>query len=157
MKELFIIRHGKATHQPMPDVERFLTEKGIKRTEKHAIILREKNLCPDAIVSSPAKRAFQTAEILADICNFPKSQIIIMPDFYFMPEGLVYNQIQSLPNTANRIFITGHNPLWTDLADELSSQDIWHLRTSGVVGIAFDADTWYDVFRAPRKDIIIIN
>jgi len=157
MKQLFIIRHGKATHKPMPDIQRFLTEKGIKQIHKLGKKLLEKEIIPDLIISSPATRAVQTAEILAETTNYPKNQILTTPDFYFMPDELVYQHIKEFPDSAKTVFITGHNPFWTDLADELSSEEIWHLRTGKCFGVAFETDNWREVFRVPRKDIILIN
>ncbi len=71
MKHLFIIRHGKASQQMMPDIKRPLIEKGIKRTTKRAKSLKDLGIKPDLIVSSPAVRAFQTAEIFAKILDYP--------------------------------------------------------------------------------------
>ncbi len=157
MKQLFLIRHGKATHEPMPDIKRHLTDKGIKRTRKHAGMLKDKQLKPDLIISSPAIRAFQTAEILADILQYPKKDILIDSKFYFFPQEEVTNQIKNIPDTYNRVFLVGHNPIWTDLSDQLSENGLWHLRTSGIFGIEFDTDTWQNVFQAPQKSILLIN
>ena len=157
MKQLFLIRHGKATHEAMPDIKRYLTDKGIKRTRKHAGILAEKQLKPDLIISSPAVRAFQTAEILAKTIGYPSEKIEINPKLYFYPEDDLMNQIKEIPDTYNKVYLVGHNPIWTDLADQLSENGLWHLRTSGIFGVEFDTDTWQNVFQAPRKDILLIN
>lgn len=157
MKQLYLIRHGKATHELMPDIKRYLTEKGIKRIEKHASILTHKNIKPDLIISSPAVRAFQTAEILAKNINFPIEKIEINPKLYFYPEKELKIQIQKIPNQFNSVFLIGHNPVWTDLADQLSENGLWHLRTGGILGVKFNTDTWNNVFQVRRKDIILIN
>jgi len=157
MKKLFFIRHGKATHEPMPDEKRFLTEKGIKRSRKYAKKLKKAGIKPDLILSSPAVRARQTAEIFAEILDYPEDKIILKKNFYFEPEELVINEILSLPPEADTVFLVGHNPLWTDLADYYSNDEIWHLRTSGVAGIGFDTDDWTEIETAPRKDLILLN
>ncbi len=157
MKKIFFIRHGKATHERMPDEERFLTEKGIKRTHKRAKQLKEQGIHPDLIISSPAKRALQTAEILANELNYPIEEIQIKKNFYFEPEELVVNEIYALPNDKNTVFFVGHNPLWTDLANEYVSSDIWHLRTSGVAGAAFETEDWAEIETAKKSKAYIIN
>lgn len=157
MKHLYLIRHGKATHKPMPDNKRFLTEKGIKRTKKYARILAEQNITPDLIVSSPAVRAFKTAEIIAEILNYPIQDIEINPVFYFEPEREVINQIKKFPDKYNHVFIVGHNPIWTDLADQFSENDLWHLRTSGIFGVKFDTNTWKNILQSSRQNSILIN
>jgi phosphohistidine phosphatase len=157
MKKLFFIRHGKATHKSMPDKKRYLIEKGIKRTIKHAKQLKEKGITPDLIISSPAVRAYQTAELIAKTLNYPVDKIKINKNFYFEPEDLVINEILSLPNDAQTVFLVGHNPLWTDLADYYLSADIWHLRTSGIAGVGFDTDDWTEIENVPKKDLVLIN
>ena len=157
MKKLYIIRHGKASQQMMPDIKRPLIEKGIKRTRKFGKKLKETGVKPDLIVSSPAIRAYQTAEILADIFDYPKDKIDINPYFYFHEEDAVLHQLMALPDKVQTVFITGHNPIWTDLADELMQEEVWHLRTSGIAGVGFYTDTWKDILKAPRKDLVLIN
>ena len=157
MKQIYFIRHGKATHQPMEDELRYLTEKGIKRTRKKAKKLKGLGIKPDLILSSPAVRAYQTAEILAEETGYPKEKIIKKNVFYFEPDELVLNEILSLPNDKNVVFLAGHNPLWTDMANYFSNEDIWHLRTSGVVGVGFDTEDWSEIINAPKKDLLILN
>jgi len=157
MKKLYLIRHGKASQQMMPDIKRPLIEKGIKRTRKFAKKLKETCVQPDLIVSSPAVRAYQTAEILAEIFEYPMDKIDINQYFYFHPEEAVLHQLMGLPDTVQTVFITGHNPIWTDIADELMQQDIWHLRTSGIAGICFETNKWKDILQAKRKDLVLIN
>ena len=157
MKHLYLIRHGKATHKPMPDSKRYLTEKGIKRTTKYAHILAEHNIKPELIVSSPAVRALQTAEIIAEILGYPVQDIEINPVFYFEPEREVINQIKSFPDKYDHVFMVGHNPIWTDIAYQFSEDAILHLRTSGVFGTGFDTDTWQNILQSPRHNTILIN
>jgi len=156
MKNLYIIRHGKATHEIMPDIKRPLIEKGVKRTKKRAAALQEAGIKPDLIVSSPAIRAFQTAEILAKELQYP-DEIQINQFFYFYDLDKVLQEIRQLPDDKFDVFIVGHNPIWTELADMLSENGIWHVRTSGIVGISFDTDTWKNFEQAGRRDKIIMN
>ena len=157
MKHLFIIRHGKATQQMMADIKRPLIEKGKKRTLKFALKLKETLVNPDLIISSPAVRAYQTAEILAEVFNYPKSKIDINKYFYFYEEEAVLHQLKYLKDNVQTVFITGHNPVWTDLANRLYSSPVFHLRTSGIVGIGFETDTWKNFLEVKRTDIILIN
>jgi phosphohistidine phosphatase len=157
MKNLVFIRHGKATRESMPDIKRHLIEKGIKRTKKFAFRLRESGINPGLIVSSPAVRAFETAQLIAEIYAFPKEKILINQGFYFHSLQTTVHQIYSFPDEIDTIFMVGHNPVWTDLADHYAQTDIWHLRTSGMVAVRFDTDTWKNIEQAGKKDLIIIN
>ena len=122
-----------------------------------ALKLKETLVNPDLIISSPAVRAYQTAEILAEVFNYPKSKIDINKYFYFYEEEAVLHQLKYLKDNVQTVFITGHNPVWTDLANRFYSSPVFHLRTSGIVGIGFETDTWKNFLEVKRTDIILIN
>ena len=58
MKKLFIIRHAKSDWQDstLDDYDRPLNKKGEKNAPFMGQLLKEKNIKPDIIISSPAKR-----------------------------------------------------------------------------------------------------
>ena len=63
---LVLIRHGIAAERNgMPDAERPLTAKGIQRTRSVARALRGLGVAPDLALSSPLRRAVETAQIVA--------------------------------------------------------------------------------------------
>jgi phosphohistidine phosphatase len=157
MKTLVIIRHGKATQESMPDTERYLIEKGIKRTKKFALRLKDAGVFPDKIISSTAVRTYQTAEIIADVFDYSKENIEKNPSFYFHSLQTTVHQIYSLQDSFSTVFIVGHNPIWTDLVEHFGQLDIWHLRTSGMVAIQFNTDKWQDIEQAEKKEIAVIN
>jgi len=157
MKTLVLIRHAKATHEIMPDKNRFITQKGINRTQKNAELLQKEGISPDLIISSPAKRAIQTAEIIANTFSYSIERIEINNHFYFEPRPLVIRDILSLSDDVKTVFLIGHNNLWTNLSNEFSSQDIWHLRTSGIFGVQFHTKKWKNIFTNLKIDLILIN
>ncbi len=157
MKQLFLIRHGKATHELMSDIKRYLTEKGIKRTIKTAEILAEKNIYPDLIISSPAVRAIQTAKILADYLNYDHQKIQINSTFYFYPKPEVLDQIKQFPDKYQLIFMVGHNPIWTEIADQFSQNGVYHLKTSGVFGSKAEIETWKKFVATEKTDTLRLN
>jgi uncharacterized phosphatase len=78
MKKLYFIRHGeseatlKGLFAGRWDVP--LTENGISQAELAAV--QAKTLLIDCIVSSPLKRASQTAAIIAEASGYPKDKIV---------------------------------------------------------------------------------
>ena len=64
-RELLLWRHGIAEerHPDRPDAERLLTTEGSRRTAAVAQELQRLQLCCDPLLSSPLRRAVQTAEL----------------------------------------------------------------------------------------------
>ncbi|MCW5958340.1 MAG: histidine phosphatase family protein, partial [Pyrinomonadaceae bacterium] len=64
MKRILILRHAKSswTDPNLSDFERPLNERGLRTAPFMGKLIVERGLSPAAIVSSPAKRARQTAE-----------------------------------------------------------------------------------------------
>ncbi|HEV3112224.1 MAG TPA: phosphohistidine phosphatase SixA [Candidatus Binataceae bacterium] len=63
---LYLIRHGMAEdHNPAGDAERALTPKGRLRMAEEAKSLRDLKVRPEIILTSPLRRAVETATIVA--------------------------------------------------------------------------------------------
>jgi broad specificity phosphatase PhoE len=83
MKELYFIRHGETDYNKMnisqgSEIDSILNEAGInqaKLTGRYLNEFRQKNKSFDCIISSNLKRAYQTANIIADEINY-KNEII---------------------------------------------------------------------------------
>lgn len=79
MIRLYLMRHGAAAtpgaHAAGPDSERPLTSKGIEKTRAAAQGLKNLGIEPTALVSSPYRRALQTAEIAAQVFGIPAAKI----------------------------------------------------------------------------------
>ena len=70
---LFLLRHVEAQspEEVERDEERAITSRGENRLRKACRGLRRLDIFPDRILSSPFKRAIQTAEVAADELGFP--------------------------------------------------------------------------------------
>ena len=77
MKTLCIIRHAKTEVQAMGqrDFDRELAKRGLSDAPQMAKKLKEIDLMPDKIVSSPAARALATAQLFADKLKYPLTKI----------------------------------------------------------------------------------
>lgn len=76
---LYIVRHGIAIDREdpkcPPEAERYLTEKGIAKTEVVAKAFAKLGVEADLLFSSPYVRAMQTAAIFAGALTYPKQKI----------------------------------------------------------------------------------
>lgn len=77
--KLHLFRHGIAIDREDPacpsDHDRFLTPKGIAKTQAAAHGLRALGLKPNIILTSPLLRAVQTAEIACEYLGYPVKKL----------------------------------------------------------------------------------
>jgi phosphohistidine phosphatase len=147
MKKLVIIRHAKSDWQDttIDDFDRPLNDRGLKDAPFIGKFLKEKDLEPDLIISSPAKRAITTAEFIAKEVGYEKA---ITPNQYIY-EAYV-NTLQEIVSFIydeyDTVFLVGHNPGVSALAYMLSDLKE-SIPTCATVEIDFDCDSWMDVSR----------
>ncbi len=116
--ELYIVRHGPAEpHGEGPDAERALTPKGAARMARIARGLRALKCRPDGVLTSPLRRAEETARILAEaLC--PDAPLVMCE--HLAPGGSVPKLIEELAGLAEEsVMVVGHNPDLPRLAARL--------------------------------------
>ena len=74
--KIYLVRHAEAVPEDgaVRDDDRWLTPRGREAARGLARLLREQQVEPDAVLTSPLPRALQTAELLADgtmVASFP--------------------------------------------------------------------------------------
>lgn len=109
--------------------------------------LREKDIHPDLIVSSSAKRATSTAKRIARILKYPKEAIKVMDKLYHADEDTILSVVNKLKDKHNVVMLFGHNPGLTDFVNSIMSEelDIDNVPTCGVVAFQFQAERWDQV------------
>lgn len=144
MKTLTIFRHAKSSWEftDFQDHERPLLPKGEKRTKKSCSWLSENQITPDLIVTSPAVRADQTARIILKLMDL-QIPIQLNSSLYPGTEEQIIETIEDIPNKYHHVFIVGHNPGVTDVANFFLKDEIieW-MPTSGFATLQFDTDDW---------------
>ena len=70
--QLFLLRHAEAESDAASDEVRALTAKGTKQAEAIGKFCLEHDFVPEIILSSPLKRAEETARLVARELNLPK-------------------------------------------------------------------------------------
>jgi phosphohistidine phosphatase len=111
---LYLLRHGIAAEPEMagfkPDSERSLTAKGKNRLRIAARAMAELNLSFDLILSSPFRRAKQTAEIIAKYFKL-REKLAFSDDL--TPAGnprLLIQQLNHFRPEPKNILLVGHEP-----------------------------------------------
>lgn len=148
MKTIYIVRHATATEraQSTPDFARPLIEKGINESKKVAAALKKMNLKPQIILSSPAKRAVQTAEIFAKTFRYAQADIILDQNIYDAADGKSFlGSIQKLDAKKDNVFLFGHEPTISEFASFLLENFQESLPKTGVIGITFAVEQWRSI------------
>ncbi len=141
-KEVLLVRHGKSDwgNLDLTDFDRPLNKRGKENAPEMAERLLNKGFKFDLMVSSPAKRAKTTAKYFAEAFHIKAIQF--EKSIYEASAKTLLQLINNLDETARTVIMFGHNPGFTDLANNLSGADIYNIPTAGMVLISFPFDSW---------------
>ncbi len=148
MKELVLIRHAKSdwTKETIKDIDRPLGERGYEDAYILSKWYKEEMGLPDQILSSPATRALNTAFIFARTFGIKEKDVLIDENLY---ESLVKTYLKSISQTdnkVNRLMVFGHNPMLTEVCNELNRDMLFdNVPTCGIVKIGFEFNDWKDI------------
>lgn len=147
MKTLFIIRHGEApfANHNMLDDERILVKEGIDNSKKIGRFLSERKTSVDKIISSPAKRTMQTANIIAPVINYSKEKIQIEDSLYLADGEEILDVVYTVDDKVDSLMIFGHNPGVTELANLFFDTEMEMVPTTATVSVNIDCKKWADI------------
>jgi len=159
MKILTLIRHGKSSwgDTSLSDWERPLNKRGKKDSVLIGSELFNKGIIPDQIVSSSAKRAYGTAKRIAKCVKYPESEIIITDNIYSSGFQPLIEIIRNLNDDWEHVFLFGHNPYFTSIANHFGKTNVTNLPTAGVFQISFICKKWSDVSKDNSTNILFLT
>ena len=146
MKKLVIIRDAKSDDCKDTNIDDFdipLNSEGIKNSSFVGEFLKNKNIFPDLIISSPALKAISTAEIIAKELHYKNA--IIQNQYIYKAYVNTLQEIVSYINDGDdTVFLIGDNPGVSALAYMLCDLK-QTLPSCATVEINFDVNSWMDV------------
>ncbi len=147
MKHITLIRHAKSSWKDtnLSDFDRPLNKRGKTDAPVMGKRLANKKLYPDLIISSPAKRAFATARIIAKEIGYPVKKISLNEGIYEAEVSTLVDLIKNFNNSLYHVIIIGHNPGFTNLCNFLTSEHIENVPTCGIVHIDLRTESWEDI------------
>ena len=147
MKQILIIRHAKSSWAEIGqrDVDRPLNERGKRDAPEMARRIFKKSIVINAFISSPAKRALSTTQLMMDELKMKDDQLLIIPELYHAPPSVILSAINSASNEWNTIAIVCHNPGITIFANMIQSLSIDNVPTCGMLALKADVNAWQDV------------
>jgi len=147
MKTLLILRHAKTQPDaPEGDHARELTERGHRNAAAMGAYIHNLTGAPDAIITSDATRARQTAEIVATAVDFTGS-LMVEPRIYAAGLATLLAVVRGIPDEVRSAMIVGHNPGFEELAEALAGNHDQEIRlpTAGLALLEFDVERWDSV------------
>lgn len=144
MKTLYLVRHAKSSwdYPELSDYERPLNKRGKRDAPEMGQRLASKGITPDLMLSSPANRALTTCETIAQEIDYPKNKIITNEDIYHASKESLLEILKDVDDKYDSIMMFGHNPGFTDFANELADTDIVNIPTCGLFACTFPLDSW---------------
>ncbi len=147
MKTLYIARHAKSSWDfpELTDIDRPLNGRGNKNAPEMGQRLFKRNIKPDLLLSSPANRAFTTAQKIAQEIGYPLEEISTSQEIYHVGSGELMDIVRGQNDSINSLMIFGHNPGFTWFANSLTGEYIDNIPTCGIVAIEFDVGSWSNI------------
>lgn len=155
MKRLYLLRHAKSdwSDPSLGDFDRPLAPRGIKAAKRMGRAVGKKNLIPDAVLCSAARRAVETWDLLRTALPADVHTKVLRSLYLAAPSRLL-QELRRRPDGMNAVMMIGHNPGLATLAERLSGPTSKQgaLRrlhekypTAALAVIEFDVEHWSDV------------
>jgi phosphohistidine phosphatase len=144
MKILYLVRHAKSSWKfpDLDDFERPLNKRGNRDAPVMGRFLNEREILPDIIISSPAKRAKKTAKIISDVLTYPKNRINYDEGIYEASTMGLLKITSTIDDSCKSAMLVGHNPSMTYFANMLANFRIGNIPTCGIVCIDLNISSW---------------
>lgn len=147
MKKLYLVRHAKSSWDDymLADEKRPLSDRGKRDAPFMARMLCEKDPDVEYMVTSPAKRALETAKVFRKAFGLKKSSLEKESLLYHASPSMIADVVQKLDDQYSCLAIFGHNPGMTDFLNRFSDGSIDNIPTCGMARIDFEIDSWKEV------------
>ena len=143
-KDLYLIRHALSAEREarQNDIDRFLASEGIQAATKIGHHFEQEGIQPDIIISSPAIRAHSTSILIAEQLKYNTEQIHINDELYEASVRTLLQVVNRLKETWTQVFIVGHNPSISYLAEYITRAEIGSVPPAGYVHIKIKSKEW---------------
>jgi phosphohistidine phosphatase len=150
MKFLYVLRHAKSdwNDAQLTDFERPLNERGLNAARKMGAFSRERGIAPDLIVSSPARRALETAQLVKEAAGFG-AEIRFEPRIYEAALGDLIEIVSGIENDCEKLLIVGHNPGFEQLVGSLAGE-FQPMPTAVLAEIELPIENWSETITGGR-------
>lgn len=147
MKKLYLVRHAKSSweHPELRDFDRPLNERGARDAPRMGKRLKEKEVTPDLMLSSPANRALTTCKEIAKVLDYSSERIKTDKRIYHADDEELLQVLSEQNDNNEIIMLFGHNPGFTSFANELFNENIMNIPTCGIVAGKLKIKSWKEI------------
>lgn len=161
--QLTLLRHAKAASIQSPgngsgdaDLDRPLDDRGELDAPLMGRRLKARRARPTLFLTSPARRARQTARIIAREIGFPQEFVQNEPELYLATPEQILDVLARQPSSFRDVILCGHNPGLTDLTNRLTGAGLDGIPTTGIVVIGFKTRDWADI-ATERAELLLFD
>ena len=146
-RTLALVRHAKSSwdEPDRRDFDRPLNDRGQRTAPEMGQRLLTRGQCPDRLYCSSARRAWDTALILARAVGYPEADIEPEPELYLADQNRLIERIRRFPADAGEVWLVGHNPDLSELANQLAGFHRTNLPTCAIFRMQFDCASWASI------------
>ncbi|MFW6169934.1 MAG: SixA phosphatase family protein [Planctomycetota bacterium] len=157
MKTLWLVRHAKSSKKSDTgaDHDRPLNKRGKQDAPRLGEFFRERQLVPDLIVTSTAKRARKTASKIAKACGY-EGIIEVTGALYPGPPGQYVQVLRHVPDHVEQVMVVGHNPGAEALLAQLTGQML-PLPTAAVAHVELELEHWRQMTDTTRGRLVDVQ
>jgi phosphohistidine phosphatase len=123
-RTLLILRHAKSDWDAADvqnDYARPLARRGVRDAARMGRWLRAQAPRPERVLSSPARRARQTVERVAEAGGLSATTVRFDPRLYLASCDILCRRLAACPPMVKTLLLVGHNPGLDDLLEYLSA------------------------------------
>ena len=155
-KTLLILRHAKSSWKfaDLSDHDRPLSSRGKLDAPRIGKKLLKEGLIPQLVISSPAVRAYSTAEKVAKASGYD-GEISVESSLYGSGYTQYLNVLQTQNDQYDIIMLVGHNPHSEQLLETLTGKMIT-MPTCTVAYVRLPIRTWKEVKAQTKGELVNI-
>ena len=124
MYEILLMRHAKSDwHSHTADIDRPLNKRGSRDAAVMGRYLKQEGVIPDRVVSSVARRAQDTAELVLESFPSLRESMTVDKDLYLAGVHTLIEAVQLYAIKGETLLLVAHNPGMDEIVHSLSDTD----------------------------------
>jgi len=145
MKTIYLLRHAKSSWDDaaLSDFERPLNERGLNAAPFMGEVMSRRGYSPSIIITSPAKRAATTAELVKDSAGL-NSELRSDHRIYEASPNTLRSVATEIDDGMDSAMLVGHNPGMEGFIRYLTGE-LEPMPTAALAVIELSIDSWKDL------------